>query len=302
MKAAAERVEPPARVLRSGKRMNGTSAPASQTRRVKTEKIDAVRLDDDPPRALAPGNSLSGTSRKPGPMLPSVAPPTRSAKPPAARPEAQSKGHTQPKNMHARIPPVAGVLRTGPVFHSQFQNNGPLDFIPSTNMVRGRLVPVAYTPQAVGAQMHAHVLPSLAPAFDWGTHAPAQSAPAHVADGPVSASARKFNVRHATLIPTLQIRTPSNWGMYAQPPLTTVPVDESVLLSIDNDVLDPARAPLKHLTEILHTFRDECGTYSRVLAPDAHDSLLKCLLDENMMPFQAAMGLAFLSRLGFQWN
>lgn len=104
------------------------------------------------------------------------------------------------------------------------------------------------------------------------------------------------------VIPTLQIRTPNNWGMYAQPPLTPVPVDASVLRLVDNDVLDPARAPLKHLTEVLHTFRDECGTYSRVLAPDAHDNLLKCLLDENMMPFQAAMGLAFLSRLGFQWN
>lgn len=195
----AERAESPARVLRSGKRMKGTSAPASQTRRVKTEKNDAVRLDDDLPRALVPENSLAATSRKPGPMLPSVAPPTRSAKPPAARPEAAAKGRTQPKNMHARIPPVAGGLRAGPVFHSQFQNNGPADFTPSANIVRGRLGPVPYTPQAAGAQMHAHLLPSLAPAFDWGTHAAAQSAPAHVADDPVSASTRKFNVRHATL-------------------------------------------------------------------------------------------------------
>lgn len=90
--------------------------------------------------------------------------------------------------------------------------------------------------------------------------------------------------------------------MYARPPPAAVPADVSAPLPVDSAVLDPSQAPLKHLTEILHAFRDECGTYTRVLAPDAHDSLLKCLFDENMMPFQAAMGLAFLSRLGFRWN
>ncbi|KJA24097.1 hypothetical protein HYPSUDRAFT_76669 [Hypholoma sublateritium FD-334 SS-4] len=299
---AAERAESPVRVLRSGKRMAGASAPALPARRVKAEKIDAVRSEDDAalPQALARGIGFAGSSSKPGPMLPSVAPPTRSSKPPAAATAAPAKMRAgqpagQPKNMHARIPPGAGLLRAGPVFHSQFQNNGPADFSSTSNMprssmyapershggaVRGRLVPVPYTLQAPG--LHASVMPSLAPAFDWETHAPAHPVGVYVTDNPVHAHC--------------------NWDVYAQPSAALTPANVSALLPVDSAVLDPSQAPLKHLTEVLHAFRDECGTYARVLAPDAHGSLLKCLLDENMMPFQAAMGLAFLSRLGFQWN
>lgn len=197
---AAECAESPARVLRSGKRMAGASAPAPLTRRVKAGGIDAVRLNDDapPPLVLAPGTGFAGFSRKPGPMLPSVAPPKRSSKLPATTAAAPAKVRAGPpaiqsKNMHARVPPGAGVLRAGPVFHSQFQNNGPADFSPTPSMprssiyalershggaVRGKLVPVPYTLQASSL---------LAPAFDWDTHAPAQPVSVYAANDPVSA-------------------------------------------------------------------------------------------------------------------
>ncbi|KAF8194226.1 hypothetical protein BJ912DRAFT_194064 [Pholiota molesta] len=79
----------------------------------------------------------------------------------------------------------------------------------------------------------------------------------------------------------------------------------SVHLDAHQDIIDPALAPLKHLTDVLGDFKDEHGTYTRLLAHEERDNLLKCLLDEGLVqnsPFQAAMALSLLSKLGFEWD
>lgn len=70
-------------------------------------------------------------------------------------------------------------------------------------------------------------------------------------------------------------------------------------------VLDPLLAPLKHLTDILENFKDEQGTYMPLMQEDQHERLMGCLLDERLAersPFQAAMGLSLLSKLGVEWE
>lgn len=79
----------------------------------------------------------------------------------------------------------------------------------------------------------------------------------------------------------------------------------TVLLDAHQDIIDPALAPLKYLTDVLGAFKDEHGTYIRLLAHEERDNLVKCLLDESLLhnsPFQAAMALSLLSKLGFEWD
>ena len=70
------------------------------------------------------------------------------------------------------------------------------------------------------------------------------------------------------------------------------------------NVLDPFHAPLKHLTGILGEFRDENGSYEGLLVQDdseRHKKLVHTLADPELLlnnPFEAAMGLSMLSRLG----
>ena len=72
-----------------------------------------------------------------------------------------------------------------------------------------------------------------------------------------------------------------------------------------NEALDPSLAPLKHLTDVLGRFRDEDGTYRKLADLQEREGLIKCLLDEDLAsrsPFQAAMGLVLLSKLGLEWD
>ncbi len=68
------------------------------------------------------------------------------------------------------------------------------------------------------------------------------------------------------------------------------------------DVLDPSRAPLKHLTGILADFRAEDGSYwSLLVDAELRRKLVDCLANEELLlknPFVGAMGLSLLSRLG----
>ena len=71
-----------------------------------------------------------------------------------------------------------------------------------------------------------------------------------------------------------------------------------------NAVLDPSLAPLKHLTDILGGFRARDGTYAKLADLQEREGLIKCLLDDELerrSPFQAAMGLVLLSKLGLNW-
>ena len=72
-----------------------------------------------------------------------------------------------------------------------------------------------------------------------------------------------------------------------------------------NEALDPSLAPLKHLTDILGEFRDQDGTYTKLVDLQEREGLMKCLLDDELArrsPFQAAMGLVLLSKLGLEWD
>ena len=71
------------------------------------------------------------------------------------------------------------------------------------------------------------------------------------------------------------------------------------------EVLDPSRAPLKHLTGILTEYRDEDGTYLSLAVglqdPARRRKIIGCLYNEELIshdPFAAAMGLSLLSSLG----
>ena len=72
-----------------------------------------------------------------------------------------------------------------------------------------------------------------------------------------------------------------------------------------NEALDPSLAPLKHLTDVLGKFRDEDGTYTKLVDLQKREELMSCLLDDELArrsPFQAAMGLVLLSKLGLEWD
>ena len=72
-----------------------------------------------------------------------------------------------------------------------------------------------------------------------------------------------------------------------------------------NEALDPSLAPLKHLTDVLGRFRDQDGTYTKLVDLQEREGLMKCLLDDDLArrsPFQAAMGLVLLSKLGLEWD
>jgi len=77
-------------------------------------------------------------------------------------------------------------------------------------------------------------------------------------------------------------------------------------LDIDLSVLDSSRAPLKHLTGILAEFRGEDGSFFDLLAVlwdyEKRQRLFECLGNQQLIlrnPFEAAMGISLLSRLGF---
>ena len=72
-----------------------------------------------------------------------------------------------------------------------------------------------------------------------------------------------------------------------------------------NETLDPSLAPLKHLTDILGEFRTQDGRYTKLVDLQEREGLMECLLDNELArrsPFQAAMGLVLLSKLGLEWD
>lgn len=69
------------------------------------------------------------------------------------------------------------------------------------------------------------------------------------------------------------------------------------------DPLDPSTTPLKHLTlfKPFETHHTATGTSALLDPHNVMESLLdSTLADED--PFQATMGLVFLSRLGLDWE
>jgi hypothetical protein len=65
--------------------------------------------------------------------------------------------------------------------------------------------------------------------------------------------------------------------------------------------LDPSKAPLKHLTVVQPFQMDDMSAQMFNTADVMIDRLLDAKLAEDD-PFQATMGLVFLSQLGLEWD
>lgn len=86
-------------------------------------------------------------------------------------------------------------------------------------------------------------------------------------------------------------------AQYMAPPAQLLPQQHYTSL------LDPSATPLKYLS-VLEPFERRVGP-DGVYAALHQDVVFDRLLDENLVqvdPFQAAMGLVFLSRLGLEWE
>jgi len=91
----------------------------------------------------------------------------------------------------------------------------------------------------------------------------------------------------------------------ADPHRDAASVDQLPTLGIDPSLspLDPSKAPLKHLS-VLQPFVPEHNDDTST-AFDHADLMIDRLLDKRLAeddPFQATMGLVFLSQLGLEWD
>ncbi|KAF9562645.1 hypothetical protein CPC08DRAFT_796205 [Agrocybe pediades] len=271
----------------------------------------------------------------------------------------------------------AAAYNQGPVFRTQFHNNGPSDYSPYAAGGREQRLAAAapsvqhsekleclnsrdpalndplyststtnftavYSPsgnysspsQFVSQYQNpgnVYVPRPLAPAFDWGNH-----------DSPEPSTSTSFpstSYHHNVYPPDQRIidqsyhqpfynqndfsRELGSIDMYNRPQVNlNVRVQaqsvhfEDINTSMNPNIttteqadslsaIDPRFAPLRHLTDILSAYRDENGTYLRLLDERERPALTRCLLDKGLLernPFQAAMGLALASRLGIQWE
>ncbi|KIM43022.1 hypothetical protein M413DRAFT_26229 [Hebeloma cylindrosporum] len=224
-------------------------------------------------------------------------------------PAAQGHGFRDTVNRSSKFQRSAPYPQ-GPAFHTQFQNNGPWDYISLGTMIEsGSNMQAGDIPMDAGfiydtgpvfpssvdglaapiniysqsrLQVEQYYNPRLAPAFDWENHIP--SSPMEFMYPPDEA----FSMDN---IPQTG---------YNEIPLVDYPLHD-----ISMDVLNPSLAPLKHLTDVLEGFKDSNGTYAPLLNENARGKLMSCVLDETRVetnPFQAAMGLSLLSKVGHQWE
>lgn len=102
--------------------------------------------------------------------------------------------------------------------------------------------------------------------------------------------------------PSLNLEVPSELSGY--PPLAMAPEAPGTRWNTSSDFLDFSSlnydcAPLIHLQERLESFRLPESTYLF-----GREGVVNHLLDERLAveePFQAAMGLVLLSKLGLKW-
>ncbi|KAF8964230.1 hypothetical protein BDZ97DRAFT_919961 [Flammula alnicola] len=230
----------------------------------------------------------------------------------------------------------------GPVFHTQFHNNGPSNYAsrillptPSTKhstpnpssdrpvypgSVPAFYMPEAsepiYLPQAPNAGYY-NVRP-LAPAFDWENHVSLPSSAALSSNyGSTQAGQQSFREAGEPLFQlagayfvdyndhqhgTCQEVIDLPYQPSEASQRSTV---VSTIPDFYSDPLDPTLAPLKHLTDVLGRFKDEQGTYAQLLVYEERGNLLQCLLDDDLVKnseFHAAMAVSLLSKLGVQWD
>ena len=212
----------------------------------------------------------------------------------------------------------------GPTFHTQFQNRGPWDYVLSDQTIESGSssqapdIPLAlgylydtgpvFPPSIDGlaAPVYSQSLPyynlrPLAPAFDWENNIP--SSPMefmYPPDEPISMD--NIPQAHGEGYPeVMSIHAPfASWSLKTVLLQINYPLNDIAM-----DILNPSLAPLKHLTNVLDEFKGSDGTYSSLFNEHARGRLTGCLLDEMLVetkPFQAAMGLSLLSKVGHQWE
>ena len=184
---------------------------------------------------------------------------------------------------------AATVYQQGPRFNTHFYNNGPANYrnarpnlgtfpalhsdhisVPTPSFyLAGHMLPVSQAPRQQNIQNQASL----------GEH---------------NYSAKPLSMRTEDIDVSSQYRLLTS-SMEASQPFPT----------FYNEALDPSLAPLKHLTDVLERFRDEEGTYTKLVDLQERRELMNCLLDDELArrsPFQAAMGLVLLSKLGLEWD
>ncbi|CAA7262919.1 unnamed protein product [Cyclocybe aegerita] len=208
----------------------------------------------------------------------------------------------------------------GPVFRNGWNNHGPSAYTPrssgrnvSASGTRGDFGTAFVPPGMSGAPPQSlNVAPQafeyLGAASDWEQYAaPTLHSSSHYHTGPQHANTSFVNqlckepcedqvymgYEHTFQQEVIDLRHQSFGGVTMSASSSNTTQD-----TLDN-ALNPNLAPLKHLTDVLADFKADDGSYTALMAHEWRDNLLSRLLNEDLNPFQAAMGLSLLSKLGF---
>uniref|UniRef100_A0A8H8CLB5 Homeobox domain-containing protein n=1 Tax=Psilocybe cubensis TaxID=181762 RepID=A0A8H8CLB5_PSICU len=178
--------------------------------------------------------------------------------------------HDSPAQPRAPKNQRAAFYQQGPVLRTQFYNNGPSNYMSS--------------PLDENAPSVAQSMACPAAVYDYFSVDPSSPLPSgSIAQMPQASLAPAFDWENH--IPFQPVEQDTNYM-------------QSNYYNAEPHPLDPLHAPVKYLTHILDEFRDEQGMYV------VNEELKARLVGEDVVardPFQAAMGLSFLSRIGVEW-
>ncbi|KAJ3508924.1 hypothetical protein NLJ89_g5492 [Agrocybe chaxingu] len=292
-----------------------------------------------PPPTSAPPRGLAHNNLLPRIAPPKRSPVTTAiAEPPATSRSRLSEVTTQHYMMYvppgdALVPPPENfyyqptfsrsksqrnaVYQQGPVFRNGWNNQGPSAYTPrSSGSDSGAHAhyETTFAPPGISAApsqsltVSAPAFDSLGAASDWEQYAaPAPHFLSHYHAGLQHATPSFVNQPYKDPCEgqvymgdgstfqqeVIDLRHQSHGGVAMSASSSTTTQDPL------EDALNPDLAPLKHLTDVLADFKADDGSYVALMAQEWRDNLLACLLNENLNPFQAAMGLSLLSKLGF---
>ena len=198
----------------------------------------------------------------------------------------------------------------GPRFHTHFYNNGPANYrntrpnLGTLPALRSNHIPVPnpgiYLVEPMLPASHVSWQQNTQSQIGLGKHFSQPLAPAIVLENRSKPAAMNNYSAKALSMHTedIDISPQYNLSISRMKASQTFP-------TFYNEVLDPSLAPLKYLTDVLERFRGQDGTYTKLADLQEREGLMKCLLDDELArrsPFQAAMGLVLLSKLGLEWE
>ena len=208
------------------------------------------------------------------------------------------------------------VYQQKPRFHTHFYNNGPANYrdtrsnLGTFSALRSNHIPVPnprfYLAEPMLPVSHVSWQQNIQNQVGLGEHFSQPVAPAIVLENtskPMPLADTTLNNYSSKALSTTHTE---DIDISAQYNLLISRMEASQAFpTFYNEVLDPSLAPLKHLTDVLGRFRDQDGTYTKLVDLQEREGLMKCLLDDDLArrsPFQAAMGLVLLSKLGLKWD